>query len=411
MLRFLGWVVNVHKSRRLDDVGLSLYSDVTLFKAFLDYIFSRGVMTQEAIVHTKLAIKVCTIFSNLTNKGFYLKAATSYVALQNELAARKTREKGSNPYRTVGKQLPGAPAAMEFVEGVVDKALAAVDEDVCIKRGGTDPTTISLSSALDVRDAAMLAMAVGHVGPTIRLSIIMSLRTQLYPDLPCSLAVCTFPGCKGNRLHRRPPPPGPPGQDALTITPSSDLELIVHHHKTSSRGKAYPPVPILSPKLHKLLNVWEMLGRPKVVDAAQATNPNYKDPATLFLTDKGRAYKSLSKWSNKVHLNNGAYPGQARPTLNDYRTIMVTDRLENPDRAGPSNDGAAILMGTSVAQWHASYWKTKRSTLATRAAGDMANYRAELLRENNVVRGLEDARLIARVEAEAGAAAADAGGL
>lgn len=55
--------------------------------------------------------------------------------------------------------------------------------------------------------------------------------------------------------------------------------------------------------------------------------------------------------------------------------------MENPERAGPDNEGAAIVMGNSVPTWRKSYWKAKRHTQADKAVKAMAEYRAQLLKE------------------------------
>ncbi len=69
--------------------------------------------------------------------------------------------------------------------------------------------------------------------------------------------------------------------------------------------------------------------------------------------------------------------------LNKYRSVFVTDRLERPDVPGPSNEGAAIIMGNSVRQWHASYWPTRRQTQARQAVEGMEAYRQHLLALSN----------------------------
>lgn len=59
----------------------------------------------------------------------------------------------------------------------------------------------------------------------------------------------------------------------------------------------------------------------------------------------------------------------------------MADRLENPERPGPSNEGAAIIMGNSVGQWFQSYWPNKMRRLAEKATQDMNGYRQSLLDE------------------------------
>jgi hypothetical protein len=75
----------------------------------------------------------------------------------------------------------------------------------------------------------------------------------------------------------------------------------------------------------------------------------------------------------KLHKTHKA-PFQPVP-LNKYRSIFVTDRLQNPDTPGPSNEGAAIIMGNSVPTWEASYHNNRRAWLADKAAADAEKYR------------------------------------
>lgn len=58
---------------------------------------------------------------------------------------------------------------------------------------------------------------------------------------------------------------------------------------------------------------------------------------------------------------------------------MVTDRLEHPDMPGPSNEGAALVMGNTERQWHASYWPNKKLKLGQKAVDDMEVYRQQQL--------------------------------
>jgi hypothetical protein len=60
---------------------------------------------------------------------------------------------------------------------------------------------------------------------------------------------------------------------------------------------------------------------------------------------------------------------------------MVTDRMENPDRPGPSNEGAALIMGNSVPTWESVYWKRRRQVQVEQATDAMQAYRNSLLRE------------------------------
>lgn len=49
--------------------------------------------------------------------------------------------------------------------------------------------------------------------------------------------------------------------------------------------------------------------------------------------------------------------------------------MDNPDIPGPSNEGAAIIMGNSVSTWKAAYHNNHRARLADQAAADAEKYR------------------------------------
>ena len=165
--------------------------------------------------------------------------------------------------------------------------------------------------------------------------------------------------------------------------------------ETTSKGIAMPPVAVRSPKLVRLLHLYELYGRRLILDAGRAKAERagdvYEDPQTLFLTDSGKAFSSsaLGSWSKRMHTANDAYAGLLKgdrlPSLNDYRSIFVTDRMENPERAGPSDEGAAIIMGNSVGAWNTHYWKNKRARLADDASQQMEAYRHGLLRASVAV--------------------------
>lgn len=67
--------------------------------------------------------------------------------------------------------------------------------------------------------------------------------------------------------------------------------------------------------------------------------------------------------------------------LAKFRRVYVTDRLERPERPGPSPEGAAIIMGNSVPTWHRSYWGRGRTVQADQAARMQEAYREALADE------------------------------
>lgn len=121
------------------------------------------------------------------------------------------------------------------------------------------------------------------------------------------------------------------------------------------------------------------------MELALEDDPDYEDPTNMFLTKSGYPFDDLSKWYKSVHVGYMApYPVI---TLRQYRDVFVSDRMDNPDIPGPSNEGAAIIMGNSVPTWEASYWKNKRVKQATKAGQDMGKYRDHHLREEGYYAG------------------------
>lgn len=147
-------------------------------------------------------------------------------------------------------ELPSAAEAMAFVERVLDKALTAAEADLQ-RQGGT----LAFQTACDARDAAMLAMCVGHVGLTVRISVIRTLKATAFKDDPCTCEKCTLAHCTGNRLE---------------LLEDAAYKLVVPHHKTSGRGIAFPAVPIASKKLNHLLRLWQGFGRRRVSELCGA---------------------------------------------------------------------------------------------------------------------------------------------
>jgi hypothetical protein len=263
------------------------------------------------------------------------------------------------------------------VESVLDAALDVVYSHEEQQRRLSD------EGILQVRDAAMLATCVGHVGLTVRISAVRTIKAPCFSEEACTTQGCCARGCKGNRLLLQVEE-----EDEAAGLPIETFLLDTPHHKNSSRGVAMPQVPITSNKLCRLLYTWLEVGRPSLVGHAKNRDSTYTDPKTLFITNRGMAFQELSKWYKLLHIKYKApYP---IITLQAYRSVFVTDRLEDPDRPGPDNEGAATIMGNSVAQWEASYYKNKRIKLAQKATRAMGSYRASHLKEAGYLQDEEE---------------------
>jgi hypothetical protein len=115
----------------------------------------------------------------------------------------------------------------------------------------------------------------------------------------------------------------------------------------------------------------------QIVEMVMEAKRDYEDPGNLFITRDGAAFQGLTDWYAKLHTSERApYP---QLPLNSYRSVFITDRMENPCTPGPSNQGAAVIMGNSVGTWDRAYWKNKRLREAEQAGKAMAVYRESLL--------------------------------
>jgi hypothetical protein len=247
-------------------------------------------------------------------------------------------------------------------------------EEVRLSESSRRP--LSDEAILAVRDAAMLATCIGHVGLTVRISAVRTVKAPCFSEEPCQVPGCTTKGCKGNRLVAVEPDEG---AEVVDLVEDNLFKLDIPHHKNSGRGQSMPQVPITSPKLSQLLVAWVDKGRPAIVQYLKSINPEYLDPQNLFLTKQGLDFKELSRWYRGLHIKYKApYP---LITLQAYRSVFVSDRLEDPDRPGPEHAGAATIMGNSLPQWEASYYKNKRIKQAQRAAKSMGAYRRSHLKE------------------------------
>ncbi len=232
----------------------------------------------------------------------------------------------------------------------------------------------------------MLALCLAHLGLAIRSTIVCTAKIPEAASTPCTDTNCNVVGCRGNRLEvvapgDAPAMDGPSNSAAPQPEPSTSAAfepaffMSVPHHKTQGSGCSLPPMYICSPKLTSLLQFWLSTGRPKVIASNRGAAPS----DALFLTAKACAFNSLTDWYSKLHARKRApYPYLS---LQKHRTVFISDRIEAPDRPGPSNEGAAILMGNSVRQWFMSYAPNLRHHQARQASEDMAAYRASLLAE------------------------------
>lgn len=101
------------------------------------------------------------------------------------------------------------------------------------------------------------------------------------------------------------------------------------------------------------------------------------DVGTLLVTNSGRPF-SCSTFGVGWRALMTRHGAGASFTFRRMRHIFVEDRLDHPDRPGPSNEDAAHVMGNSVRAWKEHYHTSYEAKAATRAVDSMAEYRLAL---------------------------------
>lgn len=306
IMRYMGFMQHMRGAHPAA-LGLSAYADFTSFFKFIEYLLNeRQVAVTEAKKHTSLAIKVvdfCAARVRQMNRGDpsagknYKVAASQLGRLLKELTRLATREKGA----TIPKEvlLPTAVEAMCWIEFVVDGALARLTAWERAKE-----SVMPFELAVAVRDAAMLALTVGHVGLTVRIHSVRTIYAPEFASRRCPFPGCMLPGCTGNRLLMLTPAQqvsaggraSTSAAGAAVPAAETELRIEVSHHKNTCRGIFSPPITLKSQKLIKLLTSWCSVGRKALVRRVSRARPSWQDPCTLFITERGAFFHGLSSW-------------------------------------------------------------------------------------------------------------------
>lgn len=129
-----------------------------------------------------------------------------------------------------------------------------------------------------------------------------------------------------------------------------------------------PIITDIPSSLNRLLDSWVFHAHRQLARA---------DVGTLLVGNGGVPFTSSSfglGWRGLM-ARNGA---EASFSYQRMRHIFVEDRLDHPDRPGPSNEDAAHVMGNSVRAWKEHYHTSYEAKAATRAVDSMAEYRLAL---------------------------------
>ena len=220
--------------------------------------------------------------------------------------------------------------------------------------------TGSLMQAREVHDSALGCCMITHL-PPMRLSMITSMRCSYPADTcsPCDNVDCKLAECEGNRLY------------VLSTSPMR-MRMKFPHHKNDNKWKRAVIEFMVPQDLAELLHMYLEGPRIKLMSSTDSTTDH------VFMDLQGRPFVDSSSFSyywQRFLTNHGA------PALNPSicRQIFVLERMSDGAAAGPSNRGAAMVMGHSVKQWHDWYDLKFHSRLAQNAVDSMQGWRHCLL--------------------------------
>ena len=221
--------------------------------------------------------------------------------------------------------------------------------------------TGSLTQAREVHDSALACCMITHL-PPLRLSI---LRTMQYSDPEEACSACDHQDCKqperceGNRLY-------------VDSTSPLRMRMKFPHHKNDNKWKRAVIEFNVPQDLAELLHMYLERPRIKLMSSTGSTTDH------VFMDLQGRPFvdsSSFSSYWQRFMVNHGA------PAVNPSmcRQIFVLERMSDDAAAGPSNRGAAMVMGHSVKQWRDWYDLKFHSRLAQNAVDSMQGWRQSLL--------------------------------
>ena len=221
---------------------------------------------------------------------------------------------------------------------------------------------VTVETSRDLHDAALGGMTFSHL-PPIRLSCLRELVVPEYTG-PCLHADCKVAGCEGNRLY--------------TISTSPLLMRIkLPHHKNARKWGQSVIVFDLPSALAELVHSY--LGAPRRALLEYHLLIGDSCPH-VFMDMHGRGFADavLTVYWQKWMVSHGGVA--MNPSM--CRQVFVEERQSNNAVAGPSNQGAAMVMGHNVQQWFKWYDMQYYPRLAQNAVDSMDTWRTAMLQSH-----------------------------
>lgn len=260
------------------------------------------------------------------------------------------------PQRTIasleaeGKWL-SAKQLVKLIDGAKDDAVRAMQQ--------SEDVTVPLSRQLH---DAMLACTVFGYLPPLRLSCIRSLKHFAYTG-PCTEPCCSIPRCRGNRVC------------VVTSQPLQMTFELPHHKNEKAWGRGGIDF-ALPPEFAQLMYTFLGLPHQKL---CSWHNFIEADCPFVFMSNAGKGFDNATfstYWTKWLVAHNAcAMP----PSF--CRQVFVAERRGDARVAGPSDEGASLIMGNSVAQWDKWYDLQLQSRIGQAAVDSMQSWRQALLQD------------------------------
>ena len=221
---------------------------------------------------------------------------------------------------------------------------------------------LTVDTSRAVHDAVLGCCVITHL-PPLRLSCIRSLLAPDYTG-PCKHLDCNVSGCTGNKLQ-------------LISTSPLSMRMVFPHHKNEHKWKRAVIQFDVPSDLAELLQRYLAGPRQALLQYHLLIGDTCDH---VFMDTQGRAFGSAvftTYWQNMM-LRLGA------PALNPSicRQIFVSERQSDNAAPGPSDRGAAMIMGHSIRQWHDWYDLSFHARLAQDAVNAMQVWRDAMLQSS-----------------------------
>ena len=209
-------------------------------------------------------------------------------------------------------------------------------------------------------DAVLASTVFGYL-PPLRLSCIRSLQHYKYTG-PCLDPGCSDPACHGNIV-------------VLLSEKPLQMGFKLPHHKNEVAW-GHKAIEFTLPQAYAEL-LYAYLGKPHEELCSFHNFCDEADCTFAFMSKKGQGFDNPTfsvHWTRWL-CDQGA-PAMP-PSM--CRQVFVEERRSDDRVAGPSDQGASLIMGHSVSQWDAWYDTHFHSRLGQNAVNQMLSWRETLL--------------------------------